>query len=509
MQPRPEPIRYTAGQVRALNVRSISKRFPGVKALDDVSFDVWSGEVHALVGENGAGKSTLIKLVTGAEHPDTGIIEIFGEPSPANAHQRRREGVSAIYQELMTVPMMSCAANVFLSNPPRSGLTVRRQAMRKAFLELTARLGLSIDPDARAGDLSIADRQMLEIMRSLTTRCRILIMDEPTAAIGAVERKKLYDVIGELKRSGTAIIYISHDLEEVLALSDRISVLRNGTLVRTDTRDNWTKEKMVAAMVGGKPSAQERVAKARGEPVLSVRDIAVTNRVSNISFDLHKGEILGIAGLVGSGRSEILRAIAGDDPAAAGSMIFEGRTSALPRDVRAAIASGIVYVPEDRKAHGFVPLLSGIRNVALTDMAKVSHGGVMRSDLGRSLAEAASAPLGFDPVRLDRTVRTLSGGNQQKLVIAKWLHRRPKILLLDEPTRGVDIGAKAEIYASIRKLAETGLAVILVSSELQEVVEQSDRVLVLARGRIEAELAGADAAVDRILAMIFAVENKQ
>jgi len=509
MRPGALSATYNADQVCALQVRALAKRFPGVAALNDVSFDVWSGEVHALVGENGAGKSTLIKMVTGADRPDAGTIEIFGSLATAEEpHERRLAGVSAIYQELMIAPAMSAAANVFLYGPPRRGLLVDRAAMRSQFLALAARLGLTIDPDVRAGSLSIADRQMIEIMRALTTRCRLLIMDEPTATLGPGERLKLFDVIGELRRNQTAIIYISHDLDEVLQISDRISVMRNGERVATAPSADWTKERLVAAMIGGKSAAPTvRTKSSRAKDVLRVENLTAPGRVANVSFSVGEGEILGIAGLVGSGRTEILRALAGADPEASGQIALDGAIEDLPRNVRAAISKGIFLVPEDRKAQGFIPLLSGTRNVALTDLLCVSRFGIVSDKASAELAQTTARPLRFASERLDQAMRTLSGGNQQKLVIAKWLHRQPRVLLLDEPTRGVDIGAKAEIYAAIRLLAEKGLAVVLVSSEFQELIEQADRILVLARGGITAELSHEEATIKQILSRIFAVEG--
>jgi ABC-type sugar transport system ATPase subunit len=501
---------HRADQICAVDIRSISKRFPGVIAISNVNFDAWTGEVHALVGENGAGKSTLIKLITGAERPDSGSIELFGSRLEHDgAFLRRRAGVAAIYQELMIVPAMSAAANVFLDNPPRSGFVIRRPGMRKAFDELSQRLGLTIDPDALAGSLSIADRQMLEIMRALTTRCRVMIMDEPTATLGPKEREKLFGVIGDLKQAGTAVIYISHDLDEVLRLADRISVMRDSTMVATDRRSEWTKDRMVTAMVGSKPiagtSARPRPAEVKA--ALSVKALTVPGYVAGIDFVVGQGEIFGIAGLVGSGRTEILRALAGLDKAATAEIEIDGIKRALPKSPREAIANGVVLVPEDRKAQGFIPLLSGRSNIALTDLWKVSTGGVVSTARSRDLAQTVAAPIGFQPGRLDRAVGTLSGGNQQKLVIGKWLHRPLKVLLLDEPTRGVDIGAKAEIYKSIRRLAESGLAVILVSSELEELIEQADRIAALSRGTFVATLRGSEASVERLLSLIFAVEE--
>jgi ABC-type sugar transport system ATPase subunit len=500
---------HTADQVCAVAVKALTKRFPGVVALDHVDFDVWTGEVHALVGANGAGKSTLIKMITGAEIADSGDIEIFGKSSAAlDTSQRRAAGVSAIYQELTIIPEMTAAANVYLADPPRRGILLRKRELNRRFGELAGELGLSIAPGRAAGTLSIADRQMVEIMRALAADHRVLIMDEPTAALGPAERAKLFEVIEGLKKSGTAIVYISHELDEVLAISDRISVMRNGALVGTGPRSEWTKESMVRSMIGEfRGATASQVERVLGDETFAVDGLSVPGRVSGISFSVRRGEIFGIAGLVGSGRTEILSALAGADQAATGTIRFGGVTSRLPGSVRDAVSRGICLVPEDRKAQGFVPLLSGTENVILTNLGKASRFGIVAKGQANDLARRTTAPLGFLSSRLPQPMRTLSGGNQQKLVIGKWLHRAPKILLLDEPTRGVDVGAKAEIYAAIRRLTDDGLSVILVSSELPEVVEQSDRVLVISGGRGVATLDRGDATVDRILSLIFAVEG--
>lgn len=482
-------LQPNAPKALALALKAVGKRFPGVVALDDVHLDVWSGEVHGLVGENGAGKSTLIKTITGAERPDSGDIEIFGQSAREQTiHDRRAAGISAIYQELTIVPHLSAAANVRLGNPPRRGLVVRRRALKQEFLTLAARLGLSIDPDAPAGELSVADRQMIEIMRSLVTDCRVLIMDEPTATLGPAERAKLYEVVRELRMQGVAIIYISHDLDEVLALSDRISVMRGGRLVATDQRPGWTKERMVGAMIGDKQLAPARKSQ-RGatEELLRVEKLTVPGRIDGIDFTLNKGEILGIAGLVGSGRTEILRAIAGADPSASGRIRFAGTASDLHPSVRSAIRDGIVLVPEDRKRYGFVPLLSGTDNVALTNLARVSGGaGVVRRRASSELARNATGELGFNPQRLGQPVGTLSGGNQQKLVIGKWLHRTPRVLLLDEPTAGLSTAETENVVALVKSLGRD-VTVLVIEHDMDVAFEIGERFTIMSQGRVIAD----------------------
>jgi ABC-type sugar transport system ATPase subunit len=505
-----EQAMHAGVSTTAVAVTKLTKRFPGVIALNEVSFDVRMGEVHAVVGENGAGKSTLIKAITGVEQPDAGHIEIFGRSVDGqNATARRAEGVTAIYQELTTVPAMSATANVFLDQPLHKAFFLRRRPMRRAFVDLSSRLGVTIDPDQRGGMLSISDQQMIEIMRALIARHRILIMDEPTAALGPTERVKLFEVIAELRRQGTAIIYISHDLDEVIRISDRISVMRNGSFVATDAKSAWTKDRMVRSMLGQTQSRSQRSREpGYDEPILVADRLTVPGRFRDLSFSVRHGEIFGVAGLVGSGRTELLRAVAGAQPDASGRIMIDGAFRSLPRKITEGLHLGIAYVPEDRKAHGLVPLLSGTRNVVLTDLRRVATAGIVQPQKCRELAEAATGPLGFDRRRLEVPVRTLSGGNQQKLVVGKWLHRKSKILLLDEPTRGIDVGAKAELYAAIRRLADEGLSVVLVSSELEEVVQQADRIAVLARGGLVATLEHRDASVERILELIFSVEGQ-
>lgn len=486
-----------------LSVRHVSKRFPGVQALSDISLELQAGEVLGIVGENGAGKSTLIKIVAGVEAADSGevVLSSSGVDAPDG-------GIAVIYQELTIIPAMSALANVFLGNPPRRGLMLNRQVMLSKFRELAQLLGARINPQARAGSLSIAQQQMLEIMRALVARHRILIMDEPTASLGAEERRKLYQVVRELRRQGTAIIYISHDLDEVLSLCDDVAVMRDGNLIRTDTAGAWTKGSLVAAMVGdGYAGGLVKRQRAASETVLVVHALCLTKTSPPISFRLQRGEILGVAGLVGAGRTELLRALFGANANANGTLEMGGKSMPLPKSVRAAIARGFALVPEDRKGQGLVLGLSGVENMTLADLKATATFGVVSARRQSEAAEKLAILLGFSVQRLHAVARTLSGGNQQKLVIGKWLHRGPRILLLDEPTRGIDVGAKAEIFATIRELTEQGMSVILVSSELEELLDNCDRILVMARSRLLGELRADEASVDRILAMIFAVEK--
>jgi ABC-type sugar transport system ATPase subunit len=494
----------------ALTVEQLYKAFPGVLALRAVDFDLRVGEIHGLVGENGAGKSTLVKIITGAYTPDAGSVFAFGEDlgrGDPRAHQRA--GIAAIYQELTIVPEMSAASNVFLGRPKSRGPFVSRPAMRRAFLELAEQLGVALEPDARAASLPVSAQQMLEIMRALAARHRILIMDEPTSSLGPAERQNLYKIVRNLRVGGVATIYISHDLDEVLALCDRVSVMRDGELVATRLVANWTKDTLVNAMLGHvllKPPERKRT--IRDEEALRVENLTVPGAVREVSFALRRGEILGVAGLVASGRTELLRAIAGADGRAEGRLFVRGREHPWPKTVRAALALGIALAPEDRKAQGLVLGLSAAANITVTDMAAVAAGPLLSERKQMRSGAQVTGPLGFDVRRLGDPAETFSGGNQQKLVVGKWLHRRPDVLLMDEFTRGIDVGAKAEMLSVITKLADEGMSLVIVSSELEEVVEAADRVLVLARGRLIRTLDRQEASVERILRLVFMVEDE-
>jgi ABC-type sugar transport system ATPase subunit len=488
-----------------LRAQGIHKSFPGVRALHDVAFDLRAGEVHGLVGENGAGKSTLVKIITGADDADAGLIEAFGhEVRHGDPRAQRRAGIAAIYQEPTIVPEMSAAANVFLGRPLRRGLFVSRSDTDRAFRQLTTRLGLTIDPDVRAASLSVANQQMLEIMRALAADHRVLIMDEPTASLGPAERERLYETIRGLREEGVATVYVSHHLDEVLALCDRVSVMRDGELVATEPVERWTKESLVTAMLGHVPlkSPPQRRTIAE-EEVLRVEGLSVPGVTEDISFTLRRGEILGLGGLVGSGRTELLRALAGADANADGRLFVRGQERPWPRTVRSALALGIALAPEDRKSQGLVLSLSAAANVSLTDMETVASGPVLRERRRLQRAAEIMRPLAFDVRRLREPAGSFSGGNQQKLVVGKWLHRRPDVLLMDEFTRGIDVGAKAEMLALVTRLAAEGMSIIMVSSQLEELVEGADRVLVLARGRLIGELRHTDASVERILRLVF------
>jgi rhamnose transport system ATP-binding protein len=495
------------GPVIPVSLHNVSKYFPGVVALRAVNLDILAGEVHGLVGENGAGKSTLIKIIAGAYAPDEGALEIFGRSiGDADPRTHQEAGIGVIYQERAIVPELSAAANVFLGRTMNWGPFVSRKATQRRFDQLAGRLGADIDPNAVAGSLSVANQQLLEIMRALEADHRILILDEPTTSLGTPERQRLYSIVDDLRRRGLAIIYISHDLDEILALCDRVTVMRDGQLVATKAVGEWTKQMLVGAMLGG---VELRRSVARlppsDAPALVVKELSIPGVVEGVSFSLHKGEILGVAGLIGSGRTEILRLLAGVDRGAEGQIEIDGHARPWPLSVAQALNYGIALAPEDRRQQGLVISLSAADNVTLTNLGATTVGGVVSSRRRLEHASATMRELAFDVKRLQARTETLSGGNQQKLVIGKWLYRRPSVLLLDEPTQGIDVGAKAEIFNVIADLANRGTAIIFVSSEFEEVVDIADRILVIGRGRALALLERADASVKYILDLLFEV----
>jgi ABC-type sugar transport system ATPase subunit len=496
------------GRSVALHATAISKSFPGTQALEDVSFVLLAGEIHGLVGENGAGKTTLVNVITGAYAADAGSVEVFGEGlEPGDPRAHRRAGIAAIYQDLMIVPQMSAAGNVFLGRPRAVGPIVSRARTHRDFKALAARTGVSVDPNAKAGSLSVATQQMLEIMRALAANHRILIMDEPTSSLGPAEREHLYEVIRGLRQEGVSTIYISHDLDGVLAQCDRVSVMRDGRLVATEAVGSWTKHSLVTTMLGRSLRKRpERRHPVGASEALRVAGLTIPGTVDDVAFTLRRGEILGIAGLVGSGRTELLRALAGAEPTARGQLFVNGSEVRWPRTVRAALERGIALAPEDRKSEGLHLSLSAAANITLSDLPAVARGPVLSERRRLSRAREVAGLVGFDVSRLRSPAETFSGGNQQKLVIAKLLHRRPDVLLMDEFARGIDIGAKAELLTVMTTLADEGLSLIVVSSDFKDLVDVADRVLVLSAGRLIGELGVHEASVERILRLVFAVE---
>ncbi|MER7722998.1 sugar ABC transporter ATP-binding protein [Streptomyces sp. NPDC096323] len=476
-----------------LTMSGITKSFPGVRALDGVDLEVQAGEVHCLLGQNGAGKSTLIKVLAGAHQPDDGQITWCGAPavlkSPITA---MRLGIATIYQELDLVEGLSVAENVFLGHEPTSaGFVVRTRDGRTAAAALLKRLGHpEIDPAREVGTLSAAQQQIVSMARALSHDVRLIVMDEPSAALDPDEVDNLFRIVASLTADGVAVVYISHRLEEIRRIGDRVTVLKDGRAVAVGLPAESTPTRDIVALMTGRnveyvfpPRTAATPGNARSAPVLTVEGLTRKGEFAPVDLELRPGEIVGLAGLVGSGRSEILETIYGARKATAGRVTVAGKPL-RPGSVRAAVAAGIGLAPEERKAQALLMLESVTRNVSVSSMSRFSKAGWVDRGAERSAARAATRELSLRPDNPDTPVRTLSGGNQQKAVLARWLLRGCRVLLLDEPTRGVDVGARAELYAVIRRLADEGLAVLLVSSEVPEVLGLADRVLVLREGRV-------------------------
>ncbi|MER5467022.1 sugar ABC transporter ATP-binding protein [Streptomyces sp. NPDC002685] len=473
-----------------LTMSGITKSFPGVRALDGVDLDVQAGEVHCLLGQNGAGKSTLIKVLAGAHQPDEGTIDWRGEPvtlkSPIAA---MRLGIATIYQELDLVEGLSVAENVHLGHEPTAaGFVVRGKAAKASTAALLKRLGHpEIDPARLVGDLSSAQQQIVSMARALSHDVRLIVMDEPSAALDPDEVDNLFRIVGDLTAGGVAVVYISHRLEEIRRIGDRVTVLKDGRAVAGGLPARSTPTRDVVALMTGRNVEylfpDRPPARPPGDPVLTVRGLSRQGEFAPLDLELRPGEIVGLAGLVGSGRSEILETIYGARRPTTGQVSVNGKPLRTG-SVGAAVRAGLGLAPEERKAQALLMLESVTRNVSVSSMARFAYAGWIDRRAERGAARAATRELSLRPDNPAVPVRTLSGGNQQKAVLARWLLRGCRVLLLDEPTRGVDVGARAELYAVIRRLADEGLAVLLVSSEVPEVLGLADRVLVLREGHV-------------------------
>ncbi len=490
-----------------LEMRGISKNFPGVRALDRVSFDLRKGEIHALVGENGAGKSTLMKILGGVYPRYEGEIYLDSRIERfKNVRDSARSGIAVIYQELSLVSEMSVAENIFLGRLPRRRGFVRWNKLYKDAGELLARLNLRLDPRTTARKLGIGQQQMIEIAKALSQRARILILDEPTAALTDSETETLFAILNKLRDEGVALIYISHKLKEVFRLSDRITILRDGRVVAACDTTDTDESRVITAMVGREVSQIfPRRASEPGEMIFEARDITVRDPISDkllverVSLSVRRGEVLGIAGLMGAGRSDLLMALFGAQTGrVTGEIFIEGRRAliASPAD---AISHRIGFVTEDRKRFGLVTDQSILKNMTLAALDQISGRFITHRERETAAGSRAVSDLRIKAHSLRSIAGSLSGGNQQKTVLAKWLLVEPRVLLLDEPTRGIDIGAKQEIYSLINRLADEGLAIILVSSELPEVLGLSDRVMVLREGRVAGEFARSEATPEKVM----------
>jgi rhamnose transport system ATP-binding protein len=495
----PEPFQSDLPQP-VLQMRHISKRFGATQALDDVSLTLHRGEIHALLGENGAGKSTLIKIMTGIQQPDIGEILIDGEPVRlASAQHAQAHGVAAMYQEPMIFPDLSIAENIFISHGNRGRIVDRRRMERDAETVL-AQFGVTMDVGEPARGLTLAGQQMVEIAKALSLDVRVLIMDEPTASLSAHEVNQLFQIIARLKERGVAILFISHRMEEVFQIADRVTILRDGQWISTTPRSDLTPADAIRGMVGRQVvEIFQRDRTPPGEVRLAVRKLTKQDVFEGITFDVRAGEVLGFAGLVGSRRTDVGLAIFGIAPADSGEIVLDGNPVRIS-SVGQAMDLGIAYSTEDRRQLGLVMPLSISANISLPSLPKfLSRMGLIRRPAERETAEAFRERLQIRAPSVDTSASALSGGNQQKVVISKWLETRPQVLILDEPTRGIDVGAKVEVHHLINELAAQGMAIILISSDLPEVLAMSDRILVMREGRQVAIFDHEDATQERVL----------
>jgi ribose transport system ATP-binding protein len=489
-------------------MEGIVKRFPGVVALSGVSLELRGGEVLALMGENGAGKSTLMKILGGAYRPDEGQIHVDGQPVVFHSiKDSKRLGIALIHQELMLAPNLDIAANIFLGSEPRPlGMAspLRRGPMKAEAAKLLRRVGLNLPPTTPVSSLTAGQMQMVEIAKALSQRARIIIMDEPTSSLTSGESAQLFEIVRALRRDGIGIVYISHRMEEVMMLADRVTVLRDGRYVGDIPSAEATHERIVAMMVGRELSGHYFPPKHQrppGNPVLVAQDLLVPGAPAGVSFEARAGEIVGFAGLVGAGRTELMETIFGVTPALGGRMTLAGQPY-LPRRPVDAIERGVYLAPEDRKRHGLVLPMSVAQNTSLPDVGNYARAGWLNRSAERRVAMAEVERLRIKTPNVEAKVVNLSGGNQQKVVLGKWLAMRPKVLILDEPTRGIDVGAKAEIYRHMAALADTGIAILMVSSDMEEIIGMSDRVVVMHERRIKGVLSRDQLTQQRIAMMM-------
>ncbi|MEP7292079.1 MAG: sugar ABC transporter ATP-binding protein [Chloroflexota bacterium] len=494
-----------------LELSHISKGFPGVQALSDVQFEMLPGEVHALLGENGAGKSTLIKIVSGVHHPDTGEIRFEGRPVQFNnPREAQAMGIATIYQELSLYTELTVAENIFMGHAPRNRFgaldwgTMRRQAQN-----ILESLNIfDMDVNRKIGTMTVGNRQRVEIAKALSQNARILIMDEPTAALTEVDVQRLFELVRLLRTRGVGIIYISHRLEEVFLLTDRVTVLRDGHYVATKPVAQTSPDELISMMVGRAidklfPKLETTI----GEPVLEVRDLVRKPLTRGVNLTVRAGEIVGLAGLVGSGRSELAQVVFGMTPAESGQIIVNGKPVQI-KSPGQAMKLGIAYVPEDRGTQGLVRQMRIRENVSLAVLRGMVKGPFVDRAAEQNLARRTIDQLSIRAYSSEQVVNKLSGGNQQKVVVGKWLARKPRLLIMDEPTRGVDVGAKAEIHRLLSELAQQGLAILMISSELPEILGMSDRILVMREGRIVAEYSRQEANQEQIAASMMQANER-
>ena len=490
------------GSAPVIHMEHIHKSFGGVHALDDVHMEVYAGEVHALLGENGAGKSTLIKTMTGVYQPDSGEIYLHAEPVRfSEPREAQRQGIGAIYQEPSLFPDLDIAENILAGRQPTRAGRVDWRAMYAESRQLLAQLGVRLDPRTKARNLSVAQQQMVEIARALSLDAQLLIMDEPTSSLTPAEVEELFAIVRRLREAGTAIIFISHRLEELFEIADRVTVLRDGRYVGTRDISDVRTEELIQMMVGRQLDALFPKQEAPvSDAVLEVTNLtAAAGKFENVSFALRAGEILGLAGLIGAGRTDVARALFGVHPAASGSIKIDGRPVNI-RSPQQAMDLGLGFVPEDRQHHGLVLRMSIAANITLPILPRFATAGWLRERDAKKVAARAAQRLEVRSAGTDQKASELSGGNQQKVVLAKWLETGPRILILDEPTRGIDVGTKAAVHQLMSDLANEGVAILMISSELPEILGMSDRILVMREGHITGEFGRAEATQEKIMA---------
>jgi inositol transport system ATP-binding protein len=496
-----------------LKMTGIGKAFPGVRALDGVDIEVRPGEIHALLGENGAGKSTLLKILSGAQQPDSGTITFSGEDvTLTTPHDAQNLGIVTIYQEFTLAPNMSIAENVFIGREPGIGVFVNWRKMIAETRAITQQLGLELKPTAMVRDLNVAEQQMVEIARALSMQSRLIVMDEPTSALSSSEVEKLFRIVRDLKAQGLSIIFVTHRLEEVMELCDRYTVLRDGRQVGTGVVAETTIDDIIRLMVGREVSAlfAGRTDASAGDVALRVEGLSRRGNtqdqnatvLAGVSFEVRTGEILGIAGLVGAGRTEVARAIFGADAFDTGRIFVNGAEVHM-RSPRSAIRHGIGLVPEDRKQQALFLSLAVRTNLSIAAQGRISRWGIFVDDAAeRALVEEYRKTLNIRMASQGQLVANLSGGNQQKVVLARWLALQPKVLIVDEPTRGIDVGAKVEVHNLLFEMARSGIAIIAISSELPEILAISDRIVAMREGRVTGTINRDQATEERLMAMM-------
>ncbi|MFT3985994.1 MAG: sugar ABC transporter ATP-binding protein [Lachnospiraceae bacterium] len=492
---------------KLLELKGITKEYPGVKALNEIDLEINEGEVHALMGENGAGKSTLIKVISGAIKPNKGTINFEGvQYTEMNPILSQKLGIGVIYQEFNLVPELSIAENIFLGRRLTGGFTVNRRLMNKKAEEIMKSFGLDIDVKQPVKTLTVAYQQLVEIAKTISNDVKVLIMDEPSAPLTNREIEAMFSIIRQLKEKGIAIIYISHRMEEIFEISDRITVMRDGEYVGTKPTKDTTKQELIKMMVGRTLNEQfPQLERKTGEVMLEVKHLSTAGLLKDINFRVRSGEILGLAGLVGAGRTETARAVYGADPITHGEIYINGKKVRIEKPEN-AIREGIAYIPEDRKRHGVLLEMSIKENISFIALRSISKATLVNKAADKKLAKDYIDKLRIKTPGMDQLSKNLSGGNQQKVVLAKSLAGKSNIIIFDEPTRGIDVGAKQEIYRLMQELAKEGMAIIMISSEMPELLGMSDRIIVMHEGEITGELCREEATQEAVLA--FASGNR-